>query len=133
MLPRFPDPVSEKAQLALNTILQKPTKWIPSWLLNPMQHSHIELIAGVEPGCYKQDTEKVYLAMPRALGTLLLDQWIPLNPLTMGDAGYEQGTSLKSAHSQQSQHGLGSSFFLSLITGCGRLYLFLGMSRSRRL
>jgi hypothetical protein len=98
-----------------------------------MQHSHIELIAGVEPGCYKQDTEKVYLAMQRALGTLLLDQWIPLNPLTMGDAGYEQGTSLKSAHSQQSQHGLGSSFFLSLITGCGRLYLFLGMSRSRRL
>jgi len=31
----------------------------------------------------------VYLAMQRAVGTCLVDQWIPRNPLTMGDAGYE--------------------------------------------
>ncbi len=32
---------------------------------------------------------RVYLAMQRAIGTCLLDQYLPDNPLTMGDHGYE--------------------------------------------
>ena len=77
------------AKLALDTILQQPTKGIPSKTLFMMQHTYIERIAGVRSGDYRRDPEAVYLAMQRAVGTCLVDQWIPHNPLTMGDAGYE--------------------------------------------
>jgi uroporphyrinogen decarboxylase len=97
MFPRFPDPTTETAQLALDAILQEPTRGIPSWLLNPMQHSHIERIAGAEPGSYRREPEKVYLAMQYALGTCLLDQWIPRNPLTMGETGYEEDAAQRTA------------------------------------
>ena len=80
---------SENAQLALDTILQRPTKGVPSKTLFLMEHSHIERLAGVRAGAYRRDPERVYLAMQRAVGTCLVDQWIPENPLTMGDAGYE--------------------------------------------
>ena len=80
---------TQTAQLALDTILQKPTSGIPSWLIYIMEHSHIERIAGVQPGDYKKDPERTYLAFQRAAGTCLLDQYIPENPLTMGDQGYE--------------------------------------------
>ncbi|MHB1001308.1 MAG: uroporphyrinogen decarboxylase family protein [Armatimonadota bacterium] len=79
----------ENAQLALDAILQKETKGIPSWLLNVMEHSHIERIAGAQPGDYARNYEKVYLDMQYALGTCLLDQYIPDNPLSMGSKGYE--------------------------------------------
>lgn len=82
-------PTTDTAQLALDTILHKPTRGIPTWMLFMMQHAHIERVAGVEPGSYKQDPERVYVAAQRAVGACLLDQFIPLNPLTMGDAGYE--------------------------------------------
>jgi len=81
--------LAETALLALDTILQKPTKGIPSWLIHPMEHSIIEKIAGVNPGEYKRDPGKVYLAMQYAIGTCLIDQFIPNNPLTMGHQGYE--------------------------------------------
>ena len=58
-------------------------------MLHIMQHSVIERIAGAQPGDYKKDPEKTYLAMQRAIGTCLLDQYIPDNPLTMGDLGFE--------------------------------------------
>ena len=77
------------AELALDTIHQRPVKGIPSWLLNVMEHAHIERIAGVAPGDYVRCPEEVYLAMQRALGTCLLDQYIPENPLTMGDHGFQ--------------------------------------------
>jgi hypothetical protein len=82
-------PTSENARLALDTILQKPTEGIPSWLIHPMEHSHIERLAGAEPGEYKKDPERVYLACQRAIGTCLLDQYIPDNALRMGARGYE--------------------------------------------
>ena len=85
----FPKATTETAQLALDTILQKPTKGIPSWLVHIMEHSQIERIAGVEPGDYRKDPERVYLAFQYAIGTCLLDQYIPRNPLEMGDRGYE--------------------------------------------
>jgi hypothetical protein len=81
--------MTERAQLALDTILQKPTKGIPSWLLNIMEHEHIERLAGAQPGDYRRYPEKTYLAMQRALGTCLLDQYIPENPLTMGSQGFD--------------------------------------------
>jgi hypothetical protein len=81
--------LSESAQLALDTILQRSSVGIPSKTLFLMQHAHIERLAGAQPGDYRRDPEGVYLAMQRAVGTCLVDQWIPRNPLTMGDAGYE--------------------------------------------
>ncbi|MBM4456702.1 MAG: hypothetical protein FJ011_02865 [Chloroflexi bacterium] len=94
---RFPQPTTETAQLALDTILQKPTRGIPSWLLNPMAHGHIERLADAEPGAYRREPEKTYLAMQYAAGTCLLDQWIPRNPLTMGEGGYEEDATQRDA------------------------------------
>ena len=91
------------AQLALDTILQRPTTGIPSWCLFLMEHALIERLAGAQPGAYGRDPEAVYLAMQRAVGTCLVDQWIPRNPLTMGVGGYEpesdrRGTATTGAH-----------------------------------
>jgi hypothetical protein len=77
------------AQLALATLMHRRTAGIPSKTLFLMEHAHIERLAGAEPGAYRRDPEGVYLAMQRAVGTCLVDQWIPRNPLTMGDRGYE--------------------------------------------
>jgi len=84
--------MDENAQLALDAILQRPTQGIPSWFLNIMEHACIERLAGAEPGCYRRAPEETYLAMQRAAGTCLLDQYIPENPLTMGDRGYMGGS-----------------------------------------
>lgn len=54
-----------------------------------MEHRHIERIAGEPPGSYRREPERVYLACQRAIGVCLLDQFIPENPLTMGEAGFE--------------------------------------------
>jgi len=83
------EPLGPNAQLALDTIHQKPTKGIPSWILHIMEHSQIERVAGAAPGSYRKDPHGVYLAMQRAAGTCLLDQYLAENPLSMGDHGYE--------------------------------------------
>ena len=83
-------PLSDRAQLALDAINRRPTTGIPSWLLHPMEHGIIERLAGAAPGEYVQDPERVYLAMQQAIGTCMIDQWIPTNPLTMGDHGFEE-------------------------------------------
>lgn len=84
-----PHLTSETAHLALDTILQQPTRGIPTWALFLMQHTYIERLAGVQPGDYKKNPEAVYVAMQRAVGACMLDQYIPTNPLTIGNAGYE--------------------------------------------
>jgi len=81
--------MEESARLALDTIRQKRTGGIPTFSINLMEHAHIERIAGAEPGEYRRAPERVYLACQRAIGACLLDQFIPDNPLTMGDRGYE--------------------------------------------
>ena len=81
---------SERAQLALDTIWQRPTVGIPTWTLFLMEHAHIERLAGAPPGEYRRHPEPTYLACQRALGACLVDQFIPENPLTMGDQGFEQ-------------------------------------------
>ena len=77
------------AGLALDTLLRKPTRGIPTCGLNIMEHAHIERLAGAPRGSYRANPEVVYLAMQKTIGACLLDQWIPRNPLTMGDEGYE--------------------------------------------
>ncbi len=77
------------AQLALRTLRLEPTVGIPSWMLHIMEHAHLERLAGVAPGDYTRAPVRVYLAAQRAIGTCLLDQYIPDNPLTMGVGGYE--------------------------------------------
>ena len=81
--------MTETARLALDTILQMPTRGIPSWLIHVMDHAQIERVAGARPGDYRRDPEGTYLAFQRAAGTCLLDQFIPRNPLTMGPMGFE--------------------------------------------
>ncbi len=77
------------AGLALDTLLGKRTKGIPSWLIHPMEHAVIERLAGYPPGAYQAAPAVVYLAMQNAAGTCFLDQWIPDNPLSMGNKGFE--------------------------------------------
>lgn len=77
------------AQLALDNIMQKPTKGIPAFWCNVMEHDHIDRIAAVPLGTYREKPEETYVAMEKALGVCLLDQYIWNNPLTMGSAGYE--------------------------------------------
>jgi hypothetical protein len=81
--------LSENALLALDTVYQKQTKGIPTWHVHIMQHSFIERLAGAKAGEYKQNPEKVYLDYLHAIGVCSLDQYIPTNPLSMGDKGYE--------------------------------------------
>ncbi|MGQ9608657.1 MAG: hypothetical protein ACUVWN_05115 [bacterium] len=81
--------ILDTAQLALDTIYQKPVKGIPTWLVHIMQHEYIEQIANVEPGEYKRNPETTYLKYLHNLGVCSLDQYIPLNPLSMEDHGFE--------------------------------------------
>jgi hypothetical protein len=82
-------PTTETAQLALDTVHRKMTQGIPSWMLHIMEHSHIERMAGINPGGYVRDPVNTYIACQRAAGVCMIDQFIPENPLTMGDTGYE--------------------------------------------
>jgi len=84
--------LQKNALLALDTIHQKPTKCIPSWLIHPMEHRIIECLVGVPEGTYKQKPIETYLNMQRNIGTCMLDQYLATNPLSMGAHGYEPGT-----------------------------------------
>jgi len=81
--------LGERARLALDTMLHRPVRGIPTRLTHIMEHAVIERLAGEEPGAYRREPERVYLAMLRAVGVCSLGQFIPENPLTMGDRGYE--------------------------------------------
>jgi len=85
----------ERAQLAWDTILMKPTKGIPTWLIHVMDIPFVEEITGHAPGDYVRDPDTVYLALQRLAGACFIDQYIPRNPLTMGEAGYEATTERK--------------------------------------
>jgi len=81
----------DRFQLALDTIACRPTTGIPTWLLNIMDHAHLERLAGAQPGDYAAEPERVYLAAQNAIGACMIDQWIPHNPLSMKGHGYEHG------------------------------------------
>jgi hypothetical protein len=88
----FADHWEANAQLALDTIALKPTRGIPSWMLNDMQWSHLETFSGNAPGSYEKDPIRVYLEFHLKAGCCFIDQWIPANPLSMKDQGYEKTT-----------------------------------------
>jgi hypothetical protein len=79
----------ETAQLALDTIMQKPVQGIATWLINPMEWRMIDRIAGVPEGTYKQHPVATYRKMLVNSGCCMVDQWIPENPLSMGTFGYD--------------------------------------------
>ncbi len=82
----------ENAQLALDTILLKPTREIPSFAFHVLKHSYLERLAGVGDGEYRQDPVRVYRQLQQKVGTCLVDQWIPDNPLSMTDQGFAHDT-----------------------------------------
>lgn len=85
--------ISEKNRMAADTIQLKPAKGIPTGgIVHLLQHSHIERLAGVEPGEYKKNPHEVYIACIKNIGMNLLDQYLAENPLTMGDNGYDEWT-----------------------------------------
>jgi hypothetical protein len=84
--------LGKNALLALQTINGEKTEGIPTWFINLMQHDQLEYFAGVEDGEYEANPEEVYLKYQRSIGTCLLDQYIPLNPLVMGSRGFDSNT-----------------------------------------
>jgi len=88
----FADQWQAHARLALDTIALRPTRGIPTWVLNDMQWSHLETLSGNPPGSYPQDPVRVYRDFQLQAGCCFIDQWIPDNPLSMKDRGYGQDT-----------------------------------------
>ncbi len=81
--------LSPSARLAYDTVLRKPTNGVPNYMIHVMEHESIDALAGAPAGTYVRKPEETYLAFQRAVGTCILDQWIPKNPLTMEAHGYE--------------------------------------------
>lgn len=86
---QFQDKWQEQAKLASDTIALRPTRGIPTWEFQTMQWSQLEELSGNMPGSYRAETERVYLEFMQKSGVCFLDQWIPTNPLSMGEKGYE--------------------------------------------
>ena len=84
----FSDQWQSNARLALDTIAMRETKGIPTWMLNDMQWSQLEILSGNPPGSYPKEPVRVYREFSINSGVCFLDQWIPENPLTMTDQGY---------------------------------------------
>lgn len=83
---------TDKNKLAMDTILQKETKGIPTSFINLMQHDYLERIAKVSEGDYAKNPVEVYIKAQRNIGVNVLDQYIPTNPLSMEDSGYGEDT-----------------------------------------
>lgn len=81
--------LSEPQQLALDTILRKPVKGIGVWLINPMEWRMVDRLAGEPEGAYKAHPVETYRKMLIKSGCCMVDQWIPDNPLSIGERGYE--------------------------------------------
>ncbi|MBT3295116.1 MAG: hypothetical protein HN919_12255 [Verrucomicrobia bacterium] len=82
---------SANAQLAWDTIRREPRKGIPIWLINPMEWTMIDRLAGMPGGSYEADPIPTYRRMLENSSCSMVDQWIPENPLTIGAHGYEPG------------------------------------------
>jgi hypothetical protein len=84
----------ENAKLAMDTIALRPVKGTPNWILNDMQWSHLAEISGNTRGSYEKDPVRVYRELHLKAGCCFIDQWIPTNPLSMKDQGYEKSAGL---------------------------------------
>lgn len=84
--------LSDNAQLAWDTIRREPRKEIPvGGILNPMEWTMIDRMAGMPAGSYEADPIPTYRRMLENSSCCMVDQWIPNNPLTIGAQGYEPG------------------------------------------
>ncbi|OGG46055.1 MAG: hypothetical protein A3F84_01925 [Candidatus Handelsmanbacteria bacterium RIFCSPLOWO2_12_FULL_64_10] len=83
--------IAEQNRLPMDTLRLRQHKGIPTGRIHIMQHEYIERIAGVPSVEYRRNPEDVYVSCLRNLGSNIFYQWIPLNPLTMGNRGYEEG------------------------------------------
>lgn len=81
-----------RAQLAQDALAMQPVGGVPSWVVHTMDIPFMERYVGVQPGAFTCDPEGVYLAFQHKSGACFIDQWIPRNPLTMGQHGYEAST-----------------------------------------
>lgn len=72
------------ARLALDAINRKGSRGIPTGLVDIMEHSIIERLAGAESGTYVNDPYGVYCRMLERIGVNMVDQFLADNPLTMG-------------------------------------------------
>ncbi len=88
---RFADRWQENARLVIDTIAMRPARSIPTAGMNVMQRSHLERFSGREPGSYERDPVGVYLDFQRCAGACFIGQWIPENPLKMGEDGFGEG------------------------------------------
>lgn len=89
---QFDDAWSDGARLAFDTLALEPTTGIPSIWVHVMDVPLMEELTGHPPGSYREDPEGVYLAFQRLAGVVAIDQYIPENPLTMSQTGYEPAT-----------------------------------------
>ncbi len=78
-----------RAQLALDTVRQRPTKGVATGCIHVMEYDQIERLAGRPPGSYLREPEATYLAMQKAVGVCLIDQYIPTNPMGFDAEGYK--------------------------------------------
>jgi hypothetical protein len=67
----------------------KPTRGIPAWIVHVMDVPFVEQMTGHAPGDYARDPKGVYLKFQRLAGSCFNDQFIPDNPLTMTNEGYD--------------------------------------------
>jgi hypothetical protein len=89
---RFFGTWQSNAQLAFDTIAMLPTRGIPTWVLNDMQWSHLEELSGNLPGSYQKDPVQIYRDFQLKAGCCFIDQWIPENPLSMQEQGFNEKT-----------------------------------------
>ncbi len=82
----------ENAQLAWDTINLRPTRGLSvgGFGINDMQWSHLEEISGNPPGSYEKEPVRVYREFQLACGVSYIEQWIPENPLSMREHGYDE-------------------------------------------
>lgn len=70
-------------------------KGYPTCGINIMEHAQLNRLAtrnGMENPNYRTNPVAVYTRANREIGANVIDQWIPENPLTMGEQGYEEGS-----------------------------------------
>ena len=88
---RYED-AGDAARLAMDGLAMNPVHGIPSWMLHVMDRDFLETRAGHPPGAFHDKCHKVYLDFQRTVGCGMIDQFIPENPLSMGDQGYDPET-----------------------------------------
>lgn len=79
----------DNAQLALDTIMMRKTDGIPTAWLHIMDIELLEELGGHQVGEYFKSPENVYLDCQKSIGACMIDQYIPKNPLTMTQHGYD--------------------------------------------